>query len=430
MNPIDPQELRAIARRIAASGVLGRSKTYAAILDYLVECSIAGETPKEAAIAVDVLGREADFDVAKDSIVRVHVYHLRNKLEQYYARDGRDEKYRLEIPKGQYLLVARRNEPEEVEEEGGPPGLAPEPLRRRSLTPALAVLAALLVLLNLWLALQDGERIDPHADVRAQVPWRAIFDDDAPVLFVIGDYFIFGELDETGNVRRMVREFDINSAEDLDMLVMLDPDAGDRYYNLGLTYTPTGIAPALMDIMPLFHDQGRRVSVKMMSAVNASDLTSNHVVYLGYISGLDLLGDLVFAGSALGVGNTYDELRHRASGRLFISDSGIRSGGQYRDYGLISTFPSPRGHQIVILAGTRDAGLINVAQQASVAGDLAGILAALAENVEEENGQAGLGEAWEALFEVYGYDHTNFDARLVHGGALQAGRIWSGRGSL
>src|SRR5690554_1579481 len=102
---ITPEELRALCERIIRSGELGRSKTYAAILEYLAECAINGTNPKEVAIAMDVLGRETDFDVGKDSIVRVHVYHLRSKLNAYFAKQGASEKYRIDIPKGQYMLV-------------------------------------------------------------------------------------------------------------------------------------------------------------------------------------------------------------------------------------------------------------------------------------------------------------------------------------
>ena len=425
MQRIDPQELRELTRRIIASGELGRSRTYAAILEYLVECSIAGETPKEAAIAVDVLGRESDFDVARDSIVRVHIYHLRNKLDSYFAKYGEREKFQIEIPKGQYMIGLR--------DETGPAGAEEEPpaaepagtaARRNGWMPWLTGLAALLLLLNLlYLLSRPADETAPFAAVVSQGPWRAIFDDQAPILLVVGDYFIFGELDEAGNVERMVREFDINSAEDLDTLFMLDPELADRYYNLGLTYIPNGVAEAMMELMPVLYDQGRRISLKLASEINASDLTSNHVIYLGYISGLDILQDLVFNSSGLTVGSTFDELRVRDGSRSFVSDSGIlNTGGEYRDYALVSTFPSPRGYRFLVVAGMRDAGLINAAQQISEAGSLGAIV--------DEVEAAGLEPpgAWEALFEVYGFDHTNFDAGMVYSGPLDPQRIWSGRG--
>lgn len=435
MNHINPQELRELTQRIIDSGELGRSKTYAAILSYLVECSITGETPKEAAIAVDVLGREADFDVGKDSIVRVHIYHLRNKLNTYFARHGKQEKYRIEIPKGQYLLTARLNEQNQPSTEGDTgQSVTGRPLGRRALTPWLAGLAAVLLAVNLAVVTMQQESEDPgagdpHAAVLEQGPWRNILDDQAPILVVVGDYYIFGELDQGGNVARLIREFDINSREDLNSLLMMEPDLIDRYYNLGLSYIPNGSAAALMQVMPLLHDQGRRVSLKMMSAVNASDLTSNHVIYVGYISGMGILRDLMFASSGLAVGSTYDELRNRDTGKEYISDSGIRTvGSEFKDYGMLSTFPSPRGHQIVVIAGMRDAGLANAAEEITSADSLRAIRNAVgkAEESESSEGEAGAHQSWEALFEVHGLDHTNFDGRRVYTGDLEPSRIWGG----
>ena len=78
-------DLRALCARIASSGVLGRSKHYLALLEYLVACSVANKTPKEIELATEVLGKPADFDVSADSSVRAYVHQLRTKLASYYA---------------------------------------------------------------------------------------------------------------------------------------------------------------------------------------------------------------------------------------------------------------------------------------------------------------------------------------------------------
>src|SRR5690606_24498107 len=57
---IEADELRALCQRIIQSGELGRSRTYAAILEYLAEQAITGSSPKEVSIAMDVLGRDSD----------------------------------------------------------------------------------------------------------------------------------------------------------------------------------------------------------------------------------------------------------------------------------------------------------------------------------------------------------------------------------
>ena len=62
----------------------------------------AGEQIKEYNIAVEALGRPADFDQKRDSIVRVEAHRLRKRLREYYEADGADHAIRIEIPPGQY----------------------------------------------------------------------------------------------------------------------------------------------------------------------------------------------------------------------------------------------------------------------------------------------------------------------------------------
>jgi hypothetical protein len=417
---ISPEELRALCERIIKSGELGRSKTYAAILDYLAECAIKGTNPKEVAIAMDVLGREADFDVGKDSIVRVHVYHLRNKLSAYFARAGSSEKFRIDIPKGQYMLVTTPNEPAPVP---GDPALSVtgQPLYRRSYTPVLAALAILLLVLNLWQGRQEqggAVAVNPFA---ASGLWQPLLDDELPVLILIGDYYIMGELDATGNVSRMVREFNINSTQDLRNYQ--NNGRGSSYFNLDLSYTPTSTANALLQVLRVFGTDAGRVRVKMMSGLNTNDLVGNHIVYLGYLSGLQSLNELMFAASGLTVGLTYDELIDLDTNASYASSSGLSIGEtSYRDYGMLSTFPAPGGNQFVLLAGMRDEGLINLSEEVTTVASIRELDEAVGMGTE-----AGEGQAYEALYEVLGFDNTNFDASLVYSKRLETKLVWETR---
>ena len=94
------EDLFALSERIITSGALGRSKNYRALLQYLVQCSIEGKPPKELEIAIDVLGRNNDFDVSVDSTVRVYVHQLRKKLDAYFEKQGAEEDYRICRSKG------------------------------------------------------------------------------------------------------------------------------------------------------------------------------------------------------------------------------------------------------------------------------------------------------------------------------------------
>lgn len=59
----------------------------------------------EYAVGTEVLGRRSDFDPKADASVRVQVARLREKLEQYYLREGRGADLQITIPVGTHRPV-------------------------------------------------------------------------------------------------------------------------------------------------------------------------------------------------------------------------------------------------------------------------------------------------------------------------------------
>jgi hypothetical protein len=89
---------------VLASGVFDRSPMLAQLLKYVCSKYFEGsaEAIKEFSIAVDVLGRSAEFDPKKDSIIRVQFHRLREKLNEYYANGGASHPVHIVIPHGHY----------------------------------------------------------------------------------------------------------------------------------------------------------------------------------------------------------------------------------------------------------------------------------------------------------------------------------------
>jgi hypothetical protein len=411
---IEADELRALCQRIIQSGELGRSRTYAAILEYLAEQAISGTSPKEISIAMEVLGRGSEFDVGKDSIVRVHIYHLRNKLTTYYAKHGRDEKWRVDIPKGQYMLATTTNTPEVLPDPQAL-SISGRPQQRRSLTPWLATVAIALLGFNL-LSQQESAPLAPANPYAATALWQPFLDDEQPVLILLGDYYIMGETDADGLVTRMVREFDINSGQDLARAQQAGRNGA--YLNLDLSYTPTSASSALLEVLRVFGTDTARVRIKLMSDFTTDDLVGNHIIYVGLLSGLQNLQGMVFSASGLTTGATFDELISIEDDTRFTSSSGLSTGQEsYRDFGLLSTFPAPSGTQYLFLAGMRDEGLSNLAMEVTMLPALAQLQQALAAPADAES-------AFEALYEVLGFSKTNFDANLVYSATLNTEVLW------
>jgi hypothetical protein len=430
--------LREQAASIVRSGALGRSRSYARLLEFLVECAGSGRTPKELEIAIEVFGRGADFDPSQDSMVRVYAHNLRQKLEHYYATAGRHEPRQLVLARGEYRVSLVATDEQGTEPVDSPPPAAvppaavatPEPrapLAGRRLAAAGAALLAAGIALGAGLAWQRAPAGSPAAAVAKSPLWADMLDDDLPVLLVVGDYYIYGELDEHGDVTRLVRDFNVGSSKDLDELMKNDTTLLSRYLNLDLTYLPTGSAFALLDVLRVLYTSEKPIRIVSMSEMNEADLKSSHVIYVGYLSALDKLEDFVFASSTLAIGSTYDELRNMDTGEHYTSEAGLPDiNHNYRDYAFISTFPGPGGNQLMIVSGTRDAGLMQAAHALADPMFVASMEQARPDFGKAKESAKNQPPSFEMLYEVTGYGRTNLDAMLVHTAPLNYQEIWGG----
>ncbi len=118
VDPVSQWKHELIAR-VGASGVFERSPRLRELLTYLCEQAIQNrlEDLKEQAIGRRVFGRAPNYSPGEDNIVRVEVRHLRKRLEEYFAGEGKGEPVVIVIHKGGYLP--------EFEPRGVLPSLAP-----------------------------------------------------------------------------------------------------------------------------------------------------------------------------------------------------------------------------------------------------------------------------------------------------------------
>ncbi|UJW87037.1 tetratricopeptide repeat protein [Devosia sp. SL43] len=94
-------------KRLLEWSEISRSPQLARFLDYIVRRTLDGDEQsiKAYSIAVDVLGRGADFDPQSDPIVRVQARRLRSLLDDYYSGQGSGEATRIRLPVGRYVPV-------------------------------------------------------------------------------------------------------------------------------------------------------------------------------------------------------------------------------------------------------------------------------------------------------------------------------------
>lgn len=399
----DPSALENAIAALRGDARLGRSALVRRLFDYLAESSLAGRSPKEAEVAIEVFGRQPDFDPARDAVARVYIHKLRQRLEAMgAAAQG------LTIPRGEYRLVLRESEPETPPPETPPPA----PARRRSLVvPALAALLLAMLCSGLTWALIARPDAAGVADTAL---WSPILANGRPTIIALGDYYIFAEASALEGPGRLVREYTVNSPDDLERFIQDHPERAARYMDLDLRYLPLGSGAALMQVTRALHD-AVDLRVIPVSSLTPAMMRDNNIVYVGYLSGLGILRDATFAGSRYAIGETWDDIIDTKTGRHFASGGGSPHPGNvlYPDFGYLATFAGPSGNRFVIIAGTRDAALMQMGQSAVNRGVL------------DNLGSAAKGGAAEALFGINGMGEVNVDSRLIRSGPLNQAIIWS-----
>lgn len=398
MSNIDESILDAEVAHVLQEGGLGRSPTLERLLRFLFLRAKEKQPPKEIEIANAVFDR-SDADGTGDATVRVHIHRLRRKLDDYYAQAGQDRRWRLNLPKGSYLLGV---EPLAAEEAAPAPVAPVEPeriTRRAMLGGALALGLPGGLAGGYWLG-----SATPLSHMRKAPFWRPITADDRPVAIILGDYYIFGERGSGGSVERMVREFSVNSLQDLESFKDMGGDPNSRYVDLGLTYLPVGIGSALRAVSPILAGDrgGAPIRVIPVSQMDAQ-APKNHLVYLGYISGLGPLRAPMFQGSRFSVGDSYDELIDRTTGMHFMGSSHLEETSEPgQDYALIASFRAFSGNRVIVIAGTRDAALMAAADFVAKPATLAQL-----------DQVAGADRSFEALIAIPALKNVGLDATLL-----------------
>jgi hypothetical protein len=128
-------------QRIVLSKAFKTSEVHRNLLNYLAEKSLAGtaQNLKEYTVGLDVFGKPATYDPRQESVVRMHVGRLRQKLTEYYRTEGQDDPVIVDLPKGAFTLTFAPRPVVEVVP-------APVPPRQRAFSTREIALVASLVL--------------------------------------------------------------------------------------------------------------------------------------------------------------------------------------------------------------------------------------------------------------------------------------------
>ena len=399
----DNKTRQEILKRVLESPEFVHARKHKQLLTYLVDASMQGRTPDEYSIAVDVFGKDADYNPNIDTNVRVNVFHLRKKLDKYYQKEGKNEPIRIEIPRGHYAVsfVKNDNRVRFVEKK------------------LIPLLAALIIMLTLFVAgyiivLQRentklNQNLINQAVQAAQHPVWSVFNRSSlPNLIVLGEIYFFRKYDPDFQQFVLVRYNQVESDDELEQLEQQYPsvqfEASQK--NSPAYFAMNSVWP-LVDILPVCMVSDQAFYLQRSSAVTPRELKENNIIYVGYYRSLALLESM----------NQRLNYKFDIPQKQIVIQNGPLEIKRYDptpsfkqthiDYCIVKKLPGPNRNTILLVSSFSASGSRGAVKYLTGPGTLSELTDLFETKYEK------FPEYFELLFKVSGYERSDLDTKVI-----------------
>ena len=297
-------------KRVLQCETLKGSPNLRRLLEYIGTRSLygTGNGLKEYTIGVEALDRNEDFDPKIDTIVRVQIHRLREKLSRFYLGEGSQDKILITIPRGHYYVefisakspsasssaLSEFNGQVDSAIDAGDPDSSVNRGRYRLWPRPLffGLVIALLILAIITSGLYIRQRsvlnrnIAPNdIDPSVATLWSSFLEGDKePIIGYTDAVFLIDESNDllrfpSGASSHRGSSVESHLAEEFASNPDLVKRAGPLYYEDG--YTGTGEVESAANLAALFRELGAHAQIKRGSDITIEDLRNHNVVLLG-----------------------------------------------------------------------------------------------------------------------------------------------------
>ena len=353
-------QVRAQLQRVLESKPFKASAVHRELLAYLAEKSLADEAEnlKEYAVGVDCLGKPVDYDPRQDSSVRMHVARLRQKLDEYYRNDGKDDGIVIDLPKGAFRLVFAPRAVEPVAEPAPPPPAAP---RRRRPPVAELVAGALAVALVVSLARSRGPSTPPLTPQLQQI-WAPLLESERRLAVCLA-VPVFGAVPEFEGVVGPLPG-DWEAASKSSALAAAKEAFRSKSASPSYDYTDVATATGAFRLGQFLAGRSKDVLLTRGDLVTLPELDMDNLVYVGSPQGNPQL-QAILANRQFSVDNRGVRDLHPPAGKSeYVSESRTADAdGMPRMHALITRAPTPGGNgYLFYLTGSSESGILAAVQ--------------------------------------------------------------------
>jgi hypothetical protein len=366
----EEDEVRAALEAILATPAFLRSDRQSQFLRFVCDTALRGGGPKlnEYLIAHEVFGRGTGYSPGEDSVVRRQAHSLRQKLHDYYAREGIHSQIRIDIPNGRYVPVFSRIDPP-----AATPALTPLASPRHTAPRhliAIILISAACLALGYWIGAAPFHRNRPYpVDPAIAEIWEPWLSDPAgaviclsnPLTAVVKQFPFSLPPEPHGNPPRIVVTPD---QSELFRQFFELPGGGHFYLYPALSQSKMGETLGTATLTAMLTRAGLPVHATQSRFLSWDSFRNQNLILLGHDEANRWLDPILDKLPIRMVTTEADKARHitvsAASGakpQEFYLEPSIDNHGISRDYALVSMLGGvDEKHQLLLINGLNTEG--------------------------------------------------------------------------
>lgn len=272
---VAPEQARSQVETIRNSETFRNKESLRRLLAFLAERTLDGSAAglKEYSLGIEVFGKPETYDPQSDPSVRVQVGKLRQKLEEYYLSEGRQDPVLVELPRRQFSLRFHAQEAPA----SGPEATAARRAARR-LPWILAAVGVAAAVAGFLLGRQAAPPRGGNVASEVRSFWQPLLETSRPVVVCLGTpMFVrfegarvrIGAIDDPAEIEKDPRVKQLQQ--------LLESRTAQPSY----IFTGVGEAHAAFVLSRLFTNLGREVSLLRNSALTWDEISTHNLVFLG-----------------------------------------------------------------------------------------------------------------------------------------------------
>lgn len=371
MNELKIQEIKKALHKVCKSETFASSGRNIRLLKFLVQKTLNGEFVKEQIVGFELFKKDYNPD-EKNSKVRVYMFNLRQKLNEYYTKEGSTDNIKFELKKGQYALefIEQKNINNQ-KKHWWKIGI-----------PAVFIFASVVLYIGY--------------NQKTQNLWASFFKSPNETICFISDHFIVSKRINDKLIFSHILQ--VNDESDLNDYQTQTSDT--MYKAQPFSYISKMGPISVHALTRHFMKNNADFTVELESDFKYDDLKNKNLIFIGQFSSLHQSETLFLDNSKVFINNTGSFLYCTKNDTINYYNK-VRT-DKSLDYAMVSYRKMDNGNSVLFFSSNHDIGVLATVKNFTDKIWLNNFYSNFPEDAESFN----------ALFEVTGFKRTDLDCKL------------------